>query len=194
MAQEKVERAGGIVGLTAGLLQSVVALAISVADAMAGTVSQVGRITSDIGGLFGMDLGGGLQGPSSFSFVWGLIFAYATVIVSALLISGVRARVCGAALVACAILGAFGGTGFALLAILSFAGGIIALIGSFGPGGAASGLTGVMATAQRMAKAAMEAEAGAPKQDAAKAGETEATDDAAAKDVPDGQDRQDRRE
>ncbi len=174
MVEADLRRAGGVVGLVAGALQTLVALALAVAKQVTGSISNVSRVAGDIGSLFGMrDVGHPIEGPG---FVWGLIFAYATVILSALLISGVRRRSCGVALIACGILGAFGGSGFALLAVLTIAGGSLALIGAFGVGGMAGGaqdglrgkLQGVMATAQRMAKAATEADSDAPMQDAPK--------------------------
>ena len=145
MEKADLERTGGILAFVAGVAQTIIALSFAIGDSVTGTISRGLE-------LFGMGGGGGFGGPS---FVWGLIFAYATLVVSAFLISGAKGRVPGIALVVCAILGSFGGTAFALLAILALTGGIIALIGGFRAGGG-GGLQGIAATARRMAEAAKE--------------------------------------
>ena len=146
MANADMEKAGGILAFVAGIAQLVVALSFAVGDSVTGSISGALEIFGVGGGRFG--------GPG---FAWGWTFAYATLVISAFLISGAKGRLLGVALIVCAILSAFGGSAFALLAILSLAGGIIALIGGFGAGG--SGLQGIVATAQRMAQAAKETDA-----------------------------------
>lgn len=151
MGKANLEKAGGIVGFVAGILQMFIALSFAVVGEITGGI---GRGISRTFDLFGLGGGGGvMDGPN---YVWGLVFAYATVVLATLLMSGARGKVAGTALVVCAILGAFGGSAFAALGVLALTGGILALIGGFGEGG--SGLRGMMATAQRMAQAAKESD------------------------------------
>ena len=168
MREADLGKTGGILAFVAGIAQ----MAIGFFFASAGSVTRsVTDTFGVIGRIFGMEGGGGIGGPS---FVWGLLCAYATLVVGALMISGAKGKVPGVALIVCAILGAFGGSAFALLAILSLTGGIIALIGGFGAGG--DGLRGLMATAQRMAEAAKETDT-ADTKDAKAADETKETDE-----------------
>ena len=146
MGKADFQKVAGILAFAAGIAQMLVGLVFAVGDSVTGSISSGLE-------LFGLG-GGGYGGPS---FVWGLIFAYATLVVGAFLLSGARGKVPSIALVVCAVLGAFGGSAFALLAILSITGGIVALIGGFGAGGA--GFRGLAATARRMAEAAKETDA-----------------------------------
>ena len=146
MGKADFQKTAGILAFVAGIAQMLVGLVFAVGDSVTGSISS---------GLELFGLGGrGVGGPS---FVWGLIFAYATLVIGAFLLSGARGRVPGIALVVSAVLGAFGGSAFALLAILSITGGVVALIGGFGAGG--DGFRGLAATARRMAEAAKEADA-----------------------------------
>ena len=98
MDKADLGKAGGILGFIAGVAQMLIALVFAGGDTV--TRSVTGSIGM-IGQLFGLG-GGGFGGPS---FVWGLVFAYATLVISAFLVSGAKGRLVGIALVVCAILG-----------------------------------------------------------------------------------------
>ena len=141
-------KVGGIIALVAGLLQLGVMFGMLVMNS--GSRS------------FGSSLGT-FAWPNTdvgIGFSWGgLIFAYGTVVVAALLLAGARGLIPGIAIIVCALLGAIiGGAHIAALSLLTLIGGVFAMMGSGGGNAAVAGFQEVLRTAQRMADAAKETE------------------------------------
>ncbi len=156
MASPKSDKvkAGGFIALVAGTWQVGIAIVL-----LATGFPLMGVLEDAMGRSDFRDLSRevGLDGYL-FSGSMGLVVGYATVILSALLISGAKALIPGILLILFALLSLFAGGGFALLAILTLIGAVMALVAGLGAGGAG----GLVATAQRMAKAAQETDAEVP--------------------------------